>query len=129
MILRLPKAYETEIGEGSLSLSAGQRQRIALAVALFRDPFLVVLDEPNSNLDSEGETALSEAIQLVRARRGIVIVIAHRPNVLADVDFLLILDKGRLDKFVAIDKVVRKPGERAVMRLSGNVTHSGGERQ
>jgi ATP-binding cassette subfamily C protein len=122
MILGLPKAYETQIGDGNSMLSAGQRQRIALAVALFRDPFLVVLDEPNSNLDAEGEAALAQAIQLVRARRGIVVVIAHRTNVLNDVDFLLVLDKGRMDRFVEMDHVLRKTGERAVIKATGNVT-------
>jgi PrtD family type I secretion system ABC transporter len=96
MILRFPSGYGTRIGEGGLLLSAGQRQRIALARALYGDPFLVVLDEPNSNLDSEGEEALTRAILGIRQRSGVAVVIAHRPNVLGCVDMLLVLAEGRV---------------------------------
>ena len=87
MIVRLPEGYDTQIGESGAVLSAGQRQRIALARALYRDPFLVVLDEPNSNLDSDGDKALTQAIMRVRQRGGIVVVVAHRPSALAGVAY------------------------------------------
>ncbi len=96
LIVGLPKGYETEIGEHGAALSAGQRQRLALARALYGDPFLVVLDEPDSNLDGEGEQALRKAIVGVRQRGGIVVVVAHRTGVLANVDLLLAMKGGRL---------------------------------
>ncbi|WP_405052187.1 type I secretion system permease/ATPase [Sinorhizobium sp. 8-89] len=108
LILRLPNGYETEIGEGGTALSAGQRQRIALARALYGDPFLVVLDEPNSNLDAEGEQALSEAIMNVRARGGIVVVVAHRPSALASADLVLMMQEGRMQAFGPRDEVLGK---------------------
>lgn len=108
MILRLPEGYESEIGEGGTALSAGQRQRLALARALYDDPFLVVLDEPNSNLDAEGEQALTQAILGVRARGGIVIVIAHRPSALAGVDLVLVMAEGKAQAFGPKDEVLNK---------------------
>jgi PrtD family type I secretion system ABC transporter len=108
LILRLPDGYETEIGENGQALSAGQRQRLALARALYKDPFLVVLDEPNSNLDAEGETALTQAILGIRARGGIAVVVAHRPSALAGVDIVLVMGNGRAQSFGPKDEVMRK---------------------
>lgn len=108
LILKLPNGYETEIGEGGAALSAGQRQRVALARALYGDPFLVVLDEPNSNLDAEGEQALAEAIVNVRQRGGIVIVIAHRPSALAAADMVLMMNEGRMQAFGPKEEVLAR---------------------
>ncbi len=108
MILRLPDGYETRLGSRGTGLSAGQRQRIALARALYGDPFLVVLDEPNSNLDADGEAALTRAIRDVRDRGGIVIVIAHRPGVLAAVDLVGVMDRGQLRAFGPRDDILRR---------------------
>jgi ATP-binding cassette subfamily C protein len=108
LILGLPNGYETQIGEAGAALSGGQRQRIGLARALYGEPFLVVLDEPNSNLDQEGEEALTSAIRSVRARSGIVIVVAHRPSALAGVDAVLVLSGGRLQAFGPKEAVLKQ---------------------
>ncbi|MCA0400547.1 MAG: type I secretion system permease/ATPase [Proteobacteria bacterium] len=108
MILRLPQGYDTVIGEMGLALSAGQKQRIGLARALHGAPFLVLLDEPNSNLDAEGEAALGRAIRAVRARGGIVIVTAHRPAALAEVNHALFIRDGRQAAFGPRDAVMRR---------------------
>jgi PrtD family type I secretion system ABC transporter len=106
LIQRLPNGYQTQIGERGAALSAGQRQRIALARALFGKPFLVVLDEPNSNLDAEGEQALTNAIRSVRERGGIVIVIAHQPSAIAGVDHVLVMGNSRVQAFGPKEEVL-----------------------
>jgi PrtD family type I secretion system ABC transporter len=99
IILRLPDGYATRIGEGGMALSAGQRQRVGLARAVFGDPFLLVLDEPNANLDAEGEGALTRAIQIMRHNKSIVIVISHRPSALAALNMAMILYEGKAIAF------------------------------
>ena len=108
LITALEGGYETQIGEQGQALSAGQRQRIALARALYNDPFLVVLDEPNSNLDAEGEAALTQAVLQVRRRGGIVVVVAHRQAALAGVDMLLAINQGQSIAFGQRDEVLSK---------------------
>jgi ATP-binding cassette subfamily C protein len=108
LILSFPDGYATKVGEGGMALSAGQRQRIGLARALYGNPFLVVLDEPTSNVDSEGEDALTEAILSVRRRGGIVVVIAHRPKALEGVDHVLVIGDGRVQSFGPKEEVLRK---------------------
>ena len=118
LIVHLPEGYETRIGDGGAGLSAGQRQRVGLARALYDDPFLVVLDEPNSNLDSEGESALTEAILGIRRRKGVVIVVAHRPSALAGVDQVLVMASGRVQAFGPRDEVLRKATRQAAIQAA-----------
>lgn len=99
MIVKMPDGYGTQLGPQGSALSAGQRQRVALARALYGNPFVVVMDEPNSNLDGDGETALTAAIEGIRERGGIAIVIAHRPSALVAVDLVAIVQGGRMVAF------------------------------
>jgi ATP-binding cassette subfamily C protein PrsD len=117
LIVSLPGGYDTAVGEGGSSLSAGQAQRIALARALYQSPFLVVLDEPNSNLDADGDEALTQAIAGVRARGGIAIVIAHRPAAVVAVDMLMMISQGRVQAFGPKEDVLA----RVVQRTQGAI--------
>lgn len=104
-ILRLPEGYSTQIGQGGMSLSAGQRQRIGLARAVYGDPFLVVLDEPNANLDAEGENALSRAIVILRQNKSIVVVISHRPSAVAALNMAMVLYEGKAIAFGSREEI------------------------
>ena len=108
LIMRLPKGYDTPLGENGARLSAGQRQRVALARCLFGDPVLFVLDEPNSNLDAEGEAALDRAIRVSMERGAAVVVIAHRPSALASIQQILVLSEGKVAALGPRDEIMRK---------------------
>jgi ABC-type protease/lipase transport system fused ATPase/permease subunit len=98
LILRLPQGYETRVGEQGGLLSGGQRQRIGLARALLRRPRLIVLDEPNANLDAEGEAALNQAIAAMKQDRAVIVIIGHRPSILNQVDTVLVLRQGIVER-------------------------------
>jgi PrtD family type I secretion system ABC transporter len=104
-ILRLPDGYETEIGIGGMALSGGQRQKIALARAIYGRPRIVVLDEPNSNLDLVGESALIHTLQQLRAAQTTVVIIAHRPGALRTVDKIVVLNNGTVEMMGPRDEV------------------------
>lgn len=107
MISALPEGYNTKVGESGMSLSGGQRQRIALARALYCAPALVVLDEPNSNLDKDGEQALSNAIRMMREIGRTFIIMAHRPNVLENVNKIMVLNNGTQESFGPKEKILK----------------------
>jgi ATP-binding cassette subfamily C protein len=112
-VLALPNGYDTRIGTGGAQLSTGQKQRLGLARALYGTPFLVVLDEPNSNLDAEGEAAVGAAITALKARGAIAVVIAHRPSAIAAVDLILVMREGEAVAFGPKEEVLAKTVQNA----------------
>jgi ATP-binding cassette subfamily C protein len=99
LILRLPEGYDTAVGDGGAVLSGGYRQRLALARAVFGEPNFVVLDEPSSNLDSDGDLALTNCILQLKARKATVVLVSHRPSTVAVVDKILLLRDGAVEMF------------------------------
>ncbi len=124
LILRLPEGYDTRIGEAGRSLSGGQRQRLGLARALYNNPALLVLDEPNSNLDTAGEQALIEAVANARQLGSTVVVISHRVSILGAVDKVLVLNNGQVESFGKRDEVLSRFARPTVVPQSGS-PHSG----
>ena len=108
LLLSLPQGYDTDIGAGGQRLSGGQRQRVALARALYGDPPVLILDEPNANLDAQGEQALVDAIRDAKSRGRTVLIMAHRPSAIAACDLLLMIDKGQQVDFGPRDEVLKK---------------------
>lgn len=119
LVLRLSSGYDTRVGDAGLALSAGQRQRVALARALYDDPFLLVLDEPDSNLDPAGEAALAAAIAGVRRRGGIVVVVTHRKALLNHVNWMLVMHEGKQQAFGRRDKVLAVINSKAKAATAG----------
>ncbi|MEO1040268.1 MAG: type I secretion system permease/ATPase [Pseudomonadota bacterium] len=112
MVLQMPEGYETPVGPNGINLSGGQRQRIGLARAVFGTPKLVILDEPNANLDQAGEAALSQTIAALKAAGSGVVMVAHRQSALAAVDKILVLNNGAVDMFDSAETVLRIMAER-----------------
>ncbi|PZO49041.1 MAG: hypothetical protein DCF16_15380 [Alphaproteobacteria bacterium] len=117
LILHLPKAYDTELGPRGRGLSLGQAQRIALARALYGDPALIVLDEPNAHLDVDGEAALVAALSAAKARGATILAIVHRPTIVAIADRVMMLREGGIEMIGPRDEIARR-----LMRDGGPAT-------
>ncbi|CAA7624558.1 type I secretion system permease/ATPase [Magnetospirillum sp. SS-4] len=124
LILGLPKGYDTEIGDGGVFLSAGQRQRIGLVRAVFGNPSLVVLDEPNSNLDSDGEVALRLLLQRLKQDGASVVMVSHRASILDAVDKMLVLREGQVDHYGSKNEVLALLNQRAAGARPVSVVHA-----
>lgn len=110
LILQMPNGYDATLGWGGRGLSAGQAQRVGLARALYGDPPIILLDEPNAHLDSAGESQLVETLMALKARNAAVLVVAHRMGVLAAVDKIMVLREGRLEAFSTRDEIIVRLG-------------------
>jgi ABC-type protease/lipase transport system fused ATPase/permease subunit len=108
MILKLPQGYETPIGEDGSTLSGGQRQQVALARAVFGNPCLVVLDEPNANLDTEGDASLTRCLANLKARNATVVIVSHRLNVLQSVDKVLYMQAGQVRQLMTREELLKQ---------------------
>jgi PrtD family type I secretion system ABC transporter len=120
MILSLPDGYATRLGERGSALSAGQRQRIGLARAVFGNPFLIVLDEPNANLDHDGEVALIKAIQALRQNQSIVVMVSHRPEALAALNYAMVLRAGQMISFSLRDELFARVARAVNIKTAHN---------
>jgi ATP-binding cassette subfamily C protein len=116
IILSLPDGYDTQMNGSAVSLSGGQKQRLALARALYHDPVLLVLDEPNSALDAEGSEALNAVVTAMKAEGRAVLIMTHRPTAISTCDNLLVLDGGKVAAFGPRDEIIRK-----LMKNAGDV--------
>jgi PrtD family type I secretion system ABC transporter len=116
LILAFPHGYQTDVGENGMNLSAGQRQRIGLARTVFASPKLIVLDEPNANLDYDGELALAQSLQRMKQAGMTVVIISHRPSILSSVDKIMVLRDGVIEKFGERNEVMALLGQAQLQR-------------